>query len=113
MATAGAVSIAGIALGLQYDVLAAGLAGGLWALSYQPPAPVWKRALSAMTASLIAGYLGPVAATVIASVSAKAVPQMTAEMIRLPIAMGIGFLAHQIGPFLLKLFQKKAGEMAP
>lgn len=33
------LTILGISTGLQPDILLAGFAGGLWALTYQPPAP--------------------------------------------------------------------------
>ena len=36
------LTILGISTGLQPDILLAGFAGGLWALTYQPPAPLFR-----------------------------------------------------------------------
>jgi hypothetical protein len=41
--TATGLTFFGIATGLQPAILFAGLAGGLWSLSYQLAAPLWKR----------------------------------------------------------------------
>ena len=42
-ATATGLTLFGVATGLHPAILLAGLAGGLWALSYQEPAPALKR----------------------------------------------------------------------
>ncbi len=109
---AGAVTIAGVTLGLQYDVLAAGLAGGLWSLTFQDPAPIWKRGVSALTAAIVAGYLAPVVATVGASFAAQYAPVVTPAILRLPVALAVGFLTHEIGPFALRFLRKKENEVA-
>lgn len=56
----GAVSIAGIATGLSYEVLFAGFAGALCALSFLPALAVWRRMWSLITSTLSAGYVSPI-----------------------------------------------------
>lgn len=61
-AAASAVTVAGFATGLHYDVLLAGFAGALVSLSYTEKCGLWRRLWSLVTASLTAGYIAPVAA---------------------------------------------------
>lgn len=111
--TTGVVSIAGVALGLQYDVLAAGLAGGLWSLTYRDSEPGWmglaKRGGSAIVASLVAGYLTPLGAVLLTQIA----PASTADLLRLPAAALIGLFAHRGGEWLLALAQKKVEGVTP
>lgn len=56
----GAVSIAGIATGLSYEVLIAGFAGALCALSFQSAMAAWRRIWTLFTSTLFAGYVAPI-----------------------------------------------------
>lgn len=57
----GTVTLTGSVLGLEYDVLLVGLAGGLVALSAAEPTGRLKMAISMITSALVAGYVGPIA----------------------------------------------------
>lgn len=59
---ASAVTIAGFATGLHYDVLLAGFAGALVSLSYSESCGLWRRLWSLVSATLVAGYVAPVLA---------------------------------------------------
>lgn len=111
-ATAAGLTVFGVATGLHPAILLAGLAGGLWALSYQEPAPVWKRAAVTIMAAIVAGYLTPAVAAGVTSIGAW--PQgVTHDMVQLPIAVLIGLLAHRVlGPALLRIAAQKAEEVS-
>lgn len=109
-ATATGLTIFGVATGLHPAILLAGLAGGLWALSYQDPAPAWRRIAVTIMAAIIAGYLTPAVAAGVTSISAWP-NAVTRDLIQLPIAVLIGLLAHRVlGPALLRIAEQKAQE---
>ncbi len=110
--TATGLTFFGIATGLQPAILFAGLAGGLWSLSYQPPAPFWKRTASTVVSSIIAGYLAP--ALAIGLMSIDVLPRsLTPEIVQLPVAVLIGLLAHRVlGPAILRIVASKADEVS-
>ncbi len=56
----GTITITGSFLGLQYDMLLAGLAGGLVALSCMPQVPRARILVILITSALMGGYGGPV-----------------------------------------------------
>lgn len=56
----GAVSIAGIATGLSYEVLFGGFAGALCSLSFLPAMLAWRRVWTLITSTLTAGYVAPI-----------------------------------------------------
>ena len=58
----GTITITGSFLGLQYDLLLVGTAGGLVALSMMPQTSRIKMALTVITSAIVAGYGGPLAA---------------------------------------------------
>lgn len=111
-ATAAGLTIFGVATGLHPAILLAGLAGGLWALSYQDPSPVWKRVAVTIMAAIVAGYLTPAVAAGVTSIGAW--PQnVTRDLVQLPIAVVIGLLSHRVlGPALLRIATQKAEEAA-
>ena len=109
-ATATGLTIFGVATGLHPSILLAGLAGGLWALSYQEPSPAWKRVAITVMASVVAGYLAPAVAAVVTALDAWH-HALTCDLVQLPIAVLIGLLAHRvIGPFLMRFAARKADE---
>lgn len=102
------LTLLGVATGLQPEILLAGLAGGLWALSYQEPAPRRERIAATILASIIAGYLTPAIAAGVTSLGAWP-SAITREMSQLPIAVVIGLIAHRVlGPALLRVAQSRA-----
>lgn len=110
-ATATGLTIFGVATGLHPSILLAGLAGGLWALSYQEPAPAWKRVAITVMASIVSGYLTPAVAAGVTSLGAW--PQsVTHDVVQLPIAVLIGLLSHRVlGPALMRFAAQKAEEV--
>jgi hypothetical protein len=110
-ATAAGLTIFGVATGLHPAILLAGLAGGLWALSYQDPATPIKRVAATIMSAVIAGYLTPAVAAGVTSFEAWPA-SLTREMVQLPIAVLIGLLSHRVlGPALLRIAAKKVGEV--
>jgi len=115
LCTTGGVCIAGVTLGLQYEVLAAGLAGGLWSLQGLDPAtPPWKKGLTAMMSALVAGYLAPGASELIVAGASK-VGWVIENTGPLQIFSGvmIGLVAHDVPPLLRQWMKRKAEGGAP
>lgn len=105
--TAAGVTIFGIATGLHAETLLPGVLGGLWALSYSEPAPMWRRCTGLAFATLGAGYFTPTIATGLTSFAwwpARA----SAFMVQFPVAFVVGLLSYNlVAPALLKLFRAK------
>lgn len=59
---AATITLSGSVIGLQYDALLAGLAGGLLSLLYLPSMPVLKIAGAVAGSALLAGFFAPVIA---------------------------------------------------
>lgn len=111
-ATAAGLTIFGVVTGLQPAILLAGLAGGLWALSYQDPAPAVNRVAATVMSSIISGYLTPSVSAGVTSISLWP-PAITSDLAKMPIAVLIGLLSHRVlGPALLRIAAKKAKEAA-
>ena len=111
-ATATGLTVFGVATGLHPAILLAGLAGGLWALSYQEPAPAWKRVAITVMASVVAGYLAPAVAAGVTALDAWP-HALTRDLVQLPIAVLIGLLSHRaLGPALLRIAAQKAEEVS-
>lgn len=111
-ATTMGLTLFGMATGLHPAILLAGLAGGLWALSYQPPTSVLKRVAVTAMAAIIAGYLTPAVAAGVASLDVwpRAV---TRDLLQFPVAVLIGLLAHRVlGPAILRIGASKAEEIS-
>ncbi len=110
-ATATGLTIFGVATGLHPSILLAGLAGGLWALSYQEPSPAWKRVALTVMASIVSGYLTPAVAMGVTSFDAWP-HSVTRDVVQLPIAVLIGLLSHRVlGPALMRFAAQKAEEV--
>lgn len=62
-ATAAGLVVAGVATGLQPELLVAGAAGGWWAMSYQEPLPALKRGTRIVLSALVAAWSTPLAAS--------------------------------------------------
>lgn len=106
------LTVFGVATGLHPSVLLAGLAGGLWSLSYDPPAGAWRRVAVTCTASIVAGYLAPAVAAGVAALDV--VPRsVTVDVLQLPLAVLIGLVSRQaLGPALLRIVTRKSEEVA-
>lgn len=106
---AGAITISGSILGLQYDYLMAGMFGGLVALSIATPTTKWKMAATVASSAVMAAYATPVAiafahtyATWTATVSYGAFALFCAAL--------IGISTHTAIPAMLKLLKRWIGE---
>lgn len=112
---AAGLTVFGVATGLHINILIAGLFGGLWALSYQPPAGIVARVLFLLGSSLIAGYVAPVAASIAASAATNLVTwwprDAGREAMQYPVAFFTGFLGLRfLGPALMRRAQKLEAE---
>jgi len=109
--TAAGLTVFGVATGLRIEILIAGLFGGLWAMSYHPPAGVLARVMFMLGSSLVAGYVAPVVASVAASAATNLVTwwprDVTRDVLQYPVAFLTGFLALRwIGPALMRRAEK-------
>lgn len=105
------LTVFGISTGLDPAILIAGLAGGLWAQSYHPPAALWRRAALIALASILAGYLAPaVAAIAAASEVIRGIFTLTA--LQPPAAVLVGLTSHRVlGPAVMRFAMKKAEDI--
>lgn len=103
---AGTITLTGSILGVQYDALLAGLAGGLVSLSYLPPMR-WSRIASSVAgSSLIAGWFAPVA-SVTAGNYFPFISAAGESGIRIAAAAGLGLCAQVIIPAAFAWLRKK------
>ena len=106
---AGTITLTGSILGVQYDALLAGLAGGLVSLSYLP-AMTWGRiAGSVAGSSLIAGWFAPLASIAAANYF-PFVGGAGESTIRIAAAAALGLGAQVIIPAAFTWLRKKGGE---
>lgn len=106
---ASAVTIAGFATGLHYDVLLAGFTGALVALSYTERRGLWHRLWSLFTASLAAGYMAPA----LAAYGSQSLPGSEGTQAAL-ISTGfvVGMSAQVLVPGVINWIKRKL-EVAP
>lgn len=114
---AAGLTIFGVATGLHPEILLAGLAGGLWAQSYHPPMPIWKRVAITIIAALVAGYLTPLVSAGVFVAATSTWPAshevVTLAILQLPIAVVVGLLSHKVlGPAIVRLVGRKAEEVS-
>ncbi len=111
-ATAAGITIFGVALGLHPALLLAGFCGAMWSLSLASPMPPARRLTIAAISTFVAGYGTPAIVALVRGMDWWPA-SLTGEIVQYPIALTIGFLAHQvIGPALLKIAAKKADEVS-
>ena len=113
--SAAGLTLFGVTTGLHPGILLAGLFGGLIAMSYHPPSGVLARVLFMIGSSLIAGYVAPAAAAIIASAAASLISwwpgDITRDVIQYPAAFLTGFLGLRwLLPALLRRAEKLEGE---
>lgn len=101
---ASAVTIGGIATGLDFGVLLAGFAGGLVSLSFLPPMGMWRRIWTPVTATLTAGYLAPITVHYLSNIAGDAINPLSLEAAS---AFGIGVMAQVGLPVLMRITRKR------
>lgn len=107
----GTITITGSFLGLQYDLLLVGLAGGLVALSCMRQVSAVRMLVSVFTSALVGGYGGPIAQAAAAeylSWTAKYPDQM-----RWFCAFAVGFASHTFLPLALEMMRNRFGGGKP
>lgn len=102
---AGTITLTGSILGVHYDALLAGFAGGLVALSYLPAMTVPRIAGTVAAASLLAGFFAPV----IAMGALNYFPWMSGagDSLRIATAAGLGIFGQALIPAVLGYIRKK------
>ena len=99
----GAITISGSIIGVQYDALLAGLAGGLISLSYLPTMPKLKVASTIFSSVMVAGFFAPIAEAIVI----KYAPWMHAgNPLRMAAAFALGIAAQRLIPLLLNWLQR-------
>lgn len=103
----GAITITGSILGVHYDALLAGFAGGLVSLSFLPSMTVWRSAYSVAASSLLAGFFAPA----IALAMANYFPWLASlgDYLRITSAAFIGVSAQAFIPIMLAWARAKGG----
>ncbi|HJV54315.1 MAG TPA: restriction endonuclease [Noviherbaspirillum sp.] len=104
---AGTITLTGTFLGVHYDALLAGFAGGLVSLTYLPAMPRSKIAGTVAGSSILAGYFAPV----IAAGAQHYFPWLEAvgDFMRLASAAGLGVSAQAVIPAALNWVRKQGG----
>lgn len=109
--TAAGITIFGISIGLQPDILLAGFWGAVWSMTYIDKMPIGKRAVVTCTSTIIAGYATAPVFDAITGLQMFQSNSIT-PLAKYVIAIGIGFTAHKIiGPAILRLSSKKIDEI--
>lgn len=103
----GAITLTGSFLGLQFDALLFGLAGGLFSLMYLPPmGSRWRLAGTLGAASMI----GAIAAQVALPYAFDTFPlllKVGSDVVRPAIACGVGLVLQVVIPILLALVKRR------
>jgi hypothetical protein len=109
--TGAGITILGISTGLQPDIMLAGFSGGLWAQYSQEPAPLFRRLLATLGASVVAGYMTPFLVAMVRA--SDALPPDARDMVMMPVAMIVGLLSHKvIGPAILRIAARRIEQEA-
>jgi hypothetical protein len=93
---AGTITLTGSILGVHYDALLAGFAGGLVWLTFQPAVSVVRIAGSIVASSLIAGFVAPIVAA--GAVNYLQWLAALGDHMRIASAFGLGVGAQVIVP---------------
>lgn len=104
--SAAGLSLFGVATGLHVELLLAGLAGALFALSFDAPEPGIRRALVTISSAFVAAYITPLSVALFRLQSP--LPESITQDVLLPaVAVGAGFLSRRlIGPAAFKISDK-------
>ncbi|BEV15157.1 restriction endonuclease [Herbaspirillum sp. DW155] len=109
----GTVTLTGSFLGLQYDLLLAGIFGGCVALSFTRQTPLLRMAIMLITSALAAAYGGPVAMAWAAQSSYFEWTAKIPEQMRLFSAFAIGVSTQTLGPYAIQWARAKFGGVNP
>lgn len=100
--TGAGLSVFGLATGMHPEFLVAGCTGALWALSYQEPQPLLRRATVTTMSALLAAYLTPLSVAVL-QIGNWLPGAVELDLLQMPVALFIGFIAHRkLGPAINK-----------
>ena len=99
------ITVWGVTTGLSYEVLLAGFAGGLVSLSFLGPMSIWQRIWTPFTATLTAGYSGPVWAYYLSKTLDQGVNPLALTVFS---AFGVGVLTQVLIPVVLRWAHRKA-----
>jgi len=104
---AGTITVSGSIIGVQYDLLLAGFAGGLVSLSYLPAMTRWRIAGSVASSAILAGFVAPV----MAAGALHYLPWVASvgDFMRMVAAFGLGICAQVLIPAALKRLGKWLG----
>lgn len=105
----GTVTLTGSFLGLQYDLLLAGIFGGCVALSFTRQTPLLRMAITLITSALVAAYGGPVAMAWAAQSSYFEWTAKIPEQMRFFSAFAIGVCSQTLVPLALQQLQSRFG----
>lgn len=107
VSTLGGLTLFGIATGLHPELMAAGVAGGWLSLSYLPAMAVGQRISTAILSAVAAAWGAPAVAGAV--IGQPWVPAgLTYDVLRFPLAMGIGLMLHTVlAPGLMALAKRK------
>jgi dolichyl-phosphate-mannose--protein O-mannosyl transferase len=107
----GTITITGSVLGLQYDLLLVGLAGGLVALSCMPQVSRTKMLVTLITSALVGGYGGPV----VVAAAAEYLPwtMKIPEQMRWFSAFAAGVFSQTVVPLALEQLRRRFGGGKP
>lgn len=99
------ITVTGSVLGVQYDALLIGFAGGLVALSFLPSMTWGKVAGSVFTSSVLAGFFAPIAAAAAKNYLPWLV--VVGDALRIASAAAIGVSAQALVPLALNYLRQK------
>jgi hypothetical protein len=103
----GTITITGSFLGLQYDLLLVGMAGGLVALSMFEQTTRVKMAFSVFTSALLAGYIAPVLN--VAAIEYFPWTMKAGDALRWFCAFGAGLFGQTLVPLVIKFLRNRGG----
>ncbi|WP_254426886.1 restriction endonuclease [Herbaspirillum sp. VT-16-41] len=105
----GTVTLTGSFLGLQYDLLLAGIFGGCVALSFTRQTPLLRMAITLITSALVGAYVTPIAVAWAAQSSYFDWTAKIPEQMRFFSAFSIGVCSQTLVPLALQQLKIRFG----
>ena len=103
-----AITFSGSVIGMHFDALLAGFAGGLVALSFLPgPLSVGRVAATLLSSSLLAGFFAQLVA--LGAFAYLPWTQPMGDLMRVAAAGGLGIASQTLIPVLLAWIERKGG----
>lgn len=109
----GTITITGSFLGLQYDLLLAGLAGGLVALSCMPQVSRPRMLVMLITSALMGGYGGPMLAAWAVQSDMFSWSSKIPDATRIFSAFAVGVCSQTVVPLALEQLRSRFGGGKP